>query len=565
MRQILCSLLFVPLLWPIAAEAQSVPLYDLAHPAAENGRTWLVERPVRLWGEATGLAAQALMTTRAGEGAQSRLAGYAGLSALARARLSGAIAACIDAPTTPGSPLDTHFGRTTCLEAMSTYLVQGGPNDVGASAGVFETLGRWVLTLQGDAALGGEGVGGWSYRVGGIPEMLGTTFAVRALYAAESVTADFFDFGPAADFADRLVTDDGGQRYRIGAGPATSTATAGGLLIRLVAGQPLETPAVQGAIEWLANDYQLETARDEMGVHNVRYVATYRLIAATALSAAYTPRGDLVQGRDVGGVRDPAADGMPDAPAGWAYDFAWALTQGQQDDGGWCPDALMPCASEVATTALSVLTLARIEAGALAAGPGPTDRDGDGILDFEDPCPDVPDEGTDADGDGVGDACDNCPMVANPAQDDSDGDGVGDPCQQPAVVEEVCDGVDQDDDGDVDEAAECPAGTRCQEGMCEPVSDGEMTGPRRDAGFALSPDVGAAADGGIEERPEADVEDTLRPDASSIPFDDRALPSGCACDLATDPGPIDWVALSLLLLGGHLGRRRGRGTKTSVS
>lgn len=57
------------------------------------------------------------------------------------------------------------------------------------------------------------------------------------------------------------------------------------------------------------------------------------------------------------------------------------------------------------------------------------DRDGDGIIDLEDNCPNVanPDQ-TDSDGDGIGDACDNCPYNYNPDQKDSDGDGKGDVC-----------------------------------------------------------------------------------------------------------------------------------------
>ena len=63
-----------------------------------------------------------------------------------------------------------------------------------------------------------------------------------------------------------------------------------------------------------------------------------------------------------------------------------------------------------------------------------SDRDGDGILDGDDNCPDTPNPGQeDADADGVGDACDNCVNTANPGQEDNnginDGDGIGDACE----------------------------------------------------------------------------------------------------------------------------------------
>lgn len=57
------------------------------------------------------------------------------------------------------------------------------------------------------------------------------------------------------------------------------------------------------------------------------------------------------------------------------------------------------------------------------------DTDEDGVKDYQDNCPFVPNPGQeDADGDGVGDVCDNCPNTANADQANSDGDLCGDAC-----------------------------------------------------------------------------------------------------------------------------------------
>jgi Thrombospondin type 3 repeat len=76
---------------------------------------------------------------------------------------------------------------------------------------------------------------------------------------------------------------------------------------------------------------------------------------------------------------------------------------------------------------------AAVDAPAIdAPDAAPGDRDGDGIIDPLDNCPDAANAAqADEDGDAVGDACDNCPATANTNQADTTEatpDGVGDAC-----------------------------------------------------------------------------------------------------------------------------------------
>ena len=84
-----------------------------------------------------------------------------------------------------------------------------------------------------------------------------------------------------------------------------------------------------------------------------------------------------------------------------------------------------------------------------------SDEDLDEICLPQDNCPRVPNpDQLDEDRDGVGDVCDNCPKVPNGEQMDSDEDGVGDSCDRvlctPDGGFEVCDGLDNDCDGFTD-------------------------------------------------------------------------------------------------------------------
>jgi len=101
----------------------------------------------------------------------------------------------------------------------------------------------------------------------------------------------------------------------------------------------------------------------------------------------------------------------------------------------------------------------------------------------------------DRDGDGVLDARDNCPNVENPDQEncgdddrgnacdpDDDGDGTADgddcaPCDgsvHPKVGRDCCNGEDDDCDAEVDEDAACRNYCSCKDGVCR--DDGALCG-----------------------------------------------------------------------------------------
>jgi hypothetical protein len=81
-----------------------------------------------------------------------------------------------------------------------------------------------------------------------------------------------------------------------------------------------------------------------------------------------------------------------------------------------------------------------------ACVPADRDSDGDGVLDLDDGCAQIPTPNQlDGDRDGRPNTCDDCPTAFNPRQTDFNGDGLGDACE------------DSDGDGVLDEADCAPA------------------------------------------------------------------------------------------------------------
>lgn len=231
-------------------------------------------------------------------------------------------------------------------------------------------------------------------------------------------------------FLDATSNEDGGHHYR-GAAPdspgrgSSHAMTATAVWTYRLAGVPTSDPRVQAAIRWLRDWYTYE---DEANWHGSYYYYIWAFAKSMEVARLTpqekAPEGVLV-GHALGGKRDPAADGFPEEAAAeqhdrapWYYDFAWRLTDIQEEDGSWPRCAPQPaepppqppepavqgrqtCGSDdVSTAAFSLLILQRSLGGACV------DSDADGYCDDDDNCPDTPNsDQRDGDGDGQGDAC----------------------------------------------------------------------------------------------------------------------------------------------------------------
>ena len=155
---------------------------------------------------------------------------------------------------------------------------------------------------------------------------------------------------------------------------------------------------------------------------------------------------------------------------------------------------------------------------------GPLDSDGDGVPDAEDNCPFVPSaDHTDTDMDGQGDVCDE--DDDNDGFDDEDDCGPLDATVNPAGVE-VCDDLDNDCDGDVDEDPffECGSLGVCADGVTTKCVDGQAVC-----------DVGA-----LETWCSYDLCDGLDNDCDGD-IDEADFEICCDCDW--DNGPPAWYTI----------------------
>ena len=144
-----------------------------------------------------------------------------------------------------------------------------------------------------------------------------------------------------------------------------------------------------------------------------------------------------------------------------------------------------------------------------------SDEDQDQVCVIDDNCPSVANPNQDDfDRDGVGDVCDNCPHDANPGQENADGDLQGDACDnciQP--VPELCNGLDDDCDNTTDEDTD---GQPCDTGLLGVCAIGHQVCGGA-AGLSCQPDTPAAAEicDGLDNDCNGTVDDAVPEDGTA--------------------------------------------------